>query len=202
MALTDAAARAEIHTRRIEIKGYRRDDGLFDIEGHMQDRRPTAFEMSEGWRSADQAMHDLWIRLTIDRGFNVISAEAAMPTGAFSVCHEIAPNFASLKGLRIGPGWNKAVRERVGGVRGCTHIVEMLSQVATTAIQSLWDEAEPAGTTGTEGMQQRTQQLNSCHAYRSDGPMVRRFYPAQYSGELAAVAAAGDEQAGSFPVDG
>ena len=39
MPLTPPAARETLHTRRIEINGYRRADGLFDIEAHLTDRK-------------------------------------------------------------------------------------------------------------------------------------------------------------------
>ncbi len=32
-----AASREHIHTRVVECRGYRRDDGLWDIEGHITD---------------------------------------------------------------------------------------------------------------------------------------------------------------------
>ena len=190
MGLSTPMARKPLHTRQIEMTGYEREDGLFDIEGHLQDLRPCDYRMAEGPRRADEPMHDLWIRLTLNDNFEVVEAEAAMPVGAFSVCSEIAPNFANLKGLKIGPGWNKNVRQRVGGTHGCTHIVEMLSQIATTAIQSLWGQHNSK----SEGRnvprsERRSLQLNSCYAYRSDGSMVQKFYPAQYTGELAEAAA-------------
>ena len=39
---------------------------------------------------------------------------------------------AALTGIRIGPGWRRQVQERVGGVRGCIHITELLWPLATT----------------------------------------------------------------------
>ncbi len=144
--------------------------------------------MEDDYRLPSQPMHDLWIRLTVDSEMTVVEAEAAMPQGAYATCHEIAPNFAKLKGLKIGPGWNKNVRSRVGGVNGCTHIVEMLSQIATTAIQALWELLYGNGDLPPE--ERRTNQLNTCYAYRADGPLVRNVYPAQYTGDLAAALSA------------
>ena len=40
MPLSPPAARDPLHTRRIEINGYRRADGLFDIEGRLTDTKP------------------------------------------------------------------------------------------------------------------------------------------------------------------
>ena len=41
------------------------------------------------------------------------------------------------EGLRVGPGWRRAVRARLGGVQGCTHPVELLGPLATTAYQTV-----------------------------------------------------------------
>jgi hypothetical protein len=188
MGLSTPAARKPLHTRKIEMTGYEREDGLYDIEGHLTDERPSAYRMAEGARAEGEFMHDLWIRITINRDFEVVQSEAAMPTGAFSICHEIAPSFANLVGLRIGPGWNRNVRDRVGGTNGCTHIVEMLAQIATTAIQTLWGmQNGDDGASDTPASERRSNQINTCYAYRSDSPMVLKYYPAQYTGELADV---------------
>jgi Protein of unknown function (DUF2889) len=188
MGLSTPAARKPLHTRRIEMTGYEREDGLYDIEGHLTDERPEAYRMAEGARAEGEYMHDLWIRITVNSDFEVVASEAAMPTGAFSICHEIAPNFENLVGLQIGPGWNRKVRERVGGTNGCTHIVEMLAQIATTAIQSLWGMKNAAeNNSGTALSERKSNQINTCYAYRSDSPMVLKYYPAQYTGELADV---------------
>ena len=39
MPLSPPVSRSPVHTRRIECRSYRRDDGLFDIEGHLTDRK-------------------------------------------------------------------------------------------------------------------------------------------------------------------
>ena len=35
MPLPESALREQLHTRRIECRGYRREDGLWDIEGTL-----------------------------------------------------------------------------------------------------------------------------------------------------------------------
>ena len=41
MPLTQPAERARMHTRAIEINGYSRTDGLYDIEAHLTSRSTT-----------------------------------------------------------------------------------------------------------------------------------------------------------------
>ncbi len=68
-----------LHTRRIRYEGYRRADGLWDIEGHLTDIKNHDYALKTGVRRAGQPVHSMWLRLTIDRELNVVDA-AASPT--------------------------------------------------------------------------------------------------------------------------
>ena len=183
MSLSEAAPRREIHTRTLELKAFERDDGLFDLEGQVVDKKPFDTAMRDQPRPAGMPIHDLWLRLTVNNSFEVVAAEAAMPQPAYPDCVGAVPNFSALEGLKIGPGWNKQVRERVGGTKGCTHLIEMMAQLATVAVQSLWGQVfDDEG----EGPDATTSQLDACWGYRSNGEVIRRYFPAQYTGELAA----------------
>jgi hypothetical protein len=46
MSLSPPASRDPIHDRRIDCRGYRRSDGLWDIEGHLTDTKTYAFANS------------------------------------------------------------------------------------------------------------------------------------------------------------
>ena len=121
MPLTPPATREAIHHRRIDCRGYRRADGLWDIEGHLTDVKSYPFE--NAWRGEIQPgepIHDMWLRLTLDDELTVIEVEAATAAGPFPICGAITPAFATLAGLRIGPGWRREVQRRLGGVNGCT----------------------------------------------------------------------------------
>ena len=43
MPLSAAADREHIHTRNVECRGYRRTDGLWDVEGHLTDVKAYPF---------------------------------------------------------------------------------------------------------------------------------------------------------------
>ena len=56
-----------MHTRRVEYRGYHREDGLWDIEGDMLDTKPHAFEIEgEGEWAPNEAIHQMSIRVTLD----------------------------------------------------------------------------------------------------------------------------------------
>ena len=49
------------------MHGYRRADGLFDIEGHLLDTKTYGFDNEEkGWLEPGVPLHGMWIRLTVD----------------------------------------------------------------------------------------------------------------------------------------
>jgi Protein of unknown function (DUF2889) len=186
MPLSDPAPREEIHLRRVECRGYRRADGLWDIEGRITDTKTYGFNNElRGRIEPGDPVHDMWIRLTIDEELTVVSVEAKTDSAPFALCPDVAPNYAVLAGLRIGSGWTKAVKERLGGINGCTHLVELLGPVATTAFQTIYPLRErerielglPAPRTG-----KRPPIIDTCHALRADGPIVKKRWPEFYTG--------------------
>ena len=80
----------------------------------------------------------MWIRLTVDTDLVVHDVEACTDHGPYSICGSIVASFQALKGLAIKAGWTLKTRELLGGTRGCTHLVELLGPIATTAFQTVY----------------------------------------------------------------
>lgn len=185
--LSDPAPRELLHLRDISLRGYQRADGLFDIEAHLTDTKTYGFpNVDRGGRiEAGEPLHEMRIRLTVDEHMTITACEAATLYGPHRMCPDITPNFARLAGLRIGAGFLKAARERVGGVHGCTHLVELLGQLGTTAFQTLYairaKRAKEAARDGTLSSRPPAL-LNTCHAYATDSPVVAARWPEYYTG--------------------
>ena len=177
MPLPSPAPRNLIHTRRIECKGYEREDGLWDIEANLVDTKTQAHSRRHGGRDRKpgEPVHDLWLRLTIDLDMVVHEVEACTDTGPYAICGDITANFKRLVGLKIGPGWRREIAARVGGVQGCTHLVELLGPIGTTAFQATGRarEARNAGKPITK----KPYQIGSCHVYGEDSEAVRERWP-------------------------
>ena len=185
MPLSPPADREPLHRRLIDCRGYRRKDGLWDVEGHLVDTKTYSFPNHDrGQIHAGEPLHEMWVRLTIDDDMVVQDIEAVTDHGPYRVCPDATSKFADLRGLRIAPGWNQAVKQRLGGVNGCTHLVELLGPVATVAYQTLVSlrmkklDAMP--------VERKPPVIDSCHAYRSDGEVVHRRWPKFYTGTKAA----------------
>ena len=191
-ALSAPTLREAQHFRNYAFGGYRRADGLFDIEGRMTDTKSYAFP--NDWRhtiAAGEPLHDMLIRLTLDEDFVIRDVECVTAAGPYEICPAITPAFAALKGERIGRGWSRVLREKFGGRHGCVHHVEMLRAMATVAFQTLYgwqgrrkreagldqNEGPPSGD-ATPG--RKPGFIDSCHALASDGEIVRTQYPQFY----------------------
>jgi hypothetical protein len=181
MPLPDPAPRKLLHTRTIICSGFEREDGLWDIEGHLTDVKTYSHLQRHGGRSREpgEHVHDMFIRMTVDLDMLIHDVVAVTDSGPYSVCGDITPNFKRLKGVTIGRGWRREIDARLGGVEGCTHIRELLGPVATTAFQATV-AARDARTRG-QPLTSKPYQIDSCHAYRDGGPAARERWPQLYA---------------------
>ena len=198
MPLSPPVGRQHLHTRRVVCQGFFRDDGLWDIEGRITDEK--SYEHANEWRGPlkpGDFVHDMSIRLTIDHKFTIVDAEAVTDRSPYSMCGDIAPAFRKLVGLRIGGGFHRAVRERLGGIHGCTHIVELLGPVATTAFQTVSSKKAqdlnrahrektgalpPKDPDAAPKPRRKPYMLDTCHTWASDSEVTRRWVPHFYTG--------------------
>lgn len=181
MRLSPAPRRQLAHLRDISLRGYLRQDGLLDIEGHITDiRAASTANVDRGGIAAGEPVHDMWLRVTIDGTRKIVAAEAAMTATPFDFCGGVAPNFEALVGLVIGPGFIKAANQRLHGKLGCTHLRELLPQLATVAYQtgySLRDIKDFGRSTEPIRDQngEKDSRIDSCYAMAEEGPVVARL---------------------------
>ena len=177
--------RKKLHHRTYDFQGYQRSDGLWDIEGRIVDTKTYPFANDyRGEIKPGEALHDMSIRLTIDDDFVVHDIEAATDDSPFAICPEVTPNFKRIIGCQIKTGWRQQVRKRIGATDGCTHLVELLGAMATVAFQTLYPVR--AKKAGTRKPGEKPGLLDSCYAFRSDSPVVKKSWPDVYTGEDAA----------------
>jgi len=184
--LEPTVEREPLHRRAIEISGYRREDGHYDIEAHLTDTKPQDFRLAAGVRRAGEPVHDMWLRITVDRELRIVDAAAAMDGMPYvGGCDAIVPAYRALVGLAIRPGFHQRVKDLLGGVRGCTHLTELAGMLASAAFQTLAGQ-------GLQDPQRKPFQLDGCHALATTSPVVARFYPRWYEGDEP-IAPAGEE---------
>lgn len=177
MPLSPPARRESLHTRRITLEGYQRDDGLFDVEAHLVDLKSEGFTTEERGRvEKGEPLHEMRLRVTYDERMEILACEAATEHSPYEACPSAAPAFARLVGLRMRPGFLKEAAARVGGAVGCTHLRELLQQVATTAFQTAGPVLSRRRVRdGSDGSSPRL--IDTCLAYAADGDLVARRWP-------------------------
>jgi len=182
MALPQPAEREKKHHRKIDCEGFLRSDGLYDIEVHMVDTRTYDCSYDElhrdGLIRAGEPVHDMWLRFTIDLDFLIHDVQAASEQTPFAVCPNAAAAMRELIGLRIGGGWLKQARERVGATVSCTHLMDLLGQLAATAYQTLHAALEERERQRPE--REKPPILDTCLALSSSGDVVKNLWPQFY----------------------
>ncbi len=170
--------RALKHTRTLRVDAFSRDDGLWDLDAQISDVKTLTAGLASGERAAGAPIHDLLLRITIDLSFNIVAAEAvsdAVPYPGF--CDTIGGAYQQLVGLNLFQGFRAAVKARVGGAAGCTHLTELTQFLPTAALQAFAGEVIDTRDGAHDDQQEKPFQLDRCHALRSDGAAVAQYYP-------------------------
>ncbi len=78
------------------------------------------------------------------------------------------------KGLTITRGFTSKVRKLAGGSKGCTHLLELLLAMAPAVFQGVAAHRSrtPSGANSEHTKLILKYLLNTCHAWREDGPFV------------------------------
>lgn len=180
-----------LHNRSIELQGFLRDDGLYELEARLTDRKTyDSRRFPDTTLPAGQPLHDMVVHMCFDEDLLIHAFDATMAATPYDGCREAEANFGAIAGLRIQPGFLREANHRVAGVKGCTHVRELLQQLATTAYQTvvgvrLQKQAEQGEQTSS-----RPKLLDTCAGYRADGEWVRIRWPEYY--RPAAVRAGAD----------
>lgn len=191
MPLSPPVSRQLRHRRAIRAEAFERDDGLWDIEACLTDHKPRDVVLAPGVRPKGLPIHELWLRITIDRKLTIVDAEASSEWVPYpDNCAAANPAYRALIGLNLLNDFRRHARRLLAGTTGCTHLTELCSILPTAAIQAfagdVWSTRERATDTpsgeseGADAQREPPFQLGRCHALRFDGDAVRRFYPRWY----------------------
>jgi Protein of unknown function (DUF2889) len=162
------------HERCIQVRAYARSDGLWEIDAFVRDSKTRTTTTAGQDRLAGEPIHDLHLRIVIDTAFNVLQSGAdslAVPYPGH--CDHHGDRYQALVGLNLLQGFKRAVRERLGGVLGCTHLTELADVLPTAVVQAFAGDVlrvDPDSET-------KPFQLDRCHALAADAEAVRLHYP-------------------------
>ena len=189
MALPPPSPRKLSHTRTVVYQGFDREDGLWDIEAELTDVKTFDFQVpNEVTFRANEPIHGLKIRVTLNAQLVIQDVVTSMDRIPHPECAGAPHGMHKLIGCTMGPGWRKVINQHVGGTDGCTHLREMLANMATAAYQTVpasrWHRRELAGLPQPE-ITKPPFHLGQCHSWALDSPTTQRAYPMFYKPKAA-----------------
>lgn len=120
------------HRRTVTFEVGDAGKGTVEVVGRLLDERP--------WAQRPQdlpVVHDLELVVEVSLAdFTVRRVEAVFHTYPHTECPQIAAAYQQLVGLQVGRGWTQAMRERLGGPDGCTHLRELARAMAPVLVQA------------------------------------------------------------------
>ena len=167
-----------LHRRHIDAYGYLREDGLWDIEGVIQDTKGYDLDLIDrGLVPEGGYLHHLRLTITVDDQLHIVDACAEMLDTPYLDCPGAAKHYEALVGLTIGKGWINEARQAIGRVSGCTHLTELLPVLASAAMQTIRGYHLNFTPGFIRGEQERNAMMNTCHGFRSGGRAHHKLWP-------------------------
>ena len=172
-----------VHTRQVTCRAFRLKNGYIEIEATLSDEKgqEVAFR-SRPPVLPGQFMHHMSVSMTIDSDYVIKDVKAQTLQAPWATCGGTDAAYRGLVGLRIGAGFSQQVREILGGIRGCTHVTELVSQIANTYMQASWPDRITRQMAVDRDPRRWPDKstltfVNHCHAWRQDGETMVREYP-------------------------
>lgn len=171
-SLSAPAVERELHhTRRIHYQGFKRTDGLWDMEGELIDTKAIDVLLLNGHtQPAGEPVHHMQMRVTVDERLVVHAIEVAMPSHPLNSCPLALAAMQRMVGACMAKGWRQAIDSNLGSVRGCAHLRELLMNMATATFQTILSAFTPAP--GKAPLF-----LDGCTAWDTSGAEVEQFFP-------------------------
>ena len=180
MSLPPAAPQRQLkHRRQIDVQVYSRGNGLWEVDAVLTDTKTRDVPMATGLRPAGTPIHDMLLRLVVNERLDILEAGSDTRWMPYpGICNKHGDVYGQLVGLNLLQSFHKAVRQKLGGVRGCTHITEMAQVLPTAVVQAF--AGDVIDTRGLADDASQPFQIDRCHALRSSGEVVRQFHPRWY----------------------
>ena len=121
MPFSTPVKRELYHHRTVDCKGYKREDGLWDIEGYLLDTKSYTIQNRDrgGQIAAGEPIHSMGLRITLDEDLHIHAVDAVISESPFNICPRITDSFKALEGIKIGPGWTLKTKAMFAGSKGC-----------------------------------------------------------------------------------
>ena len=170
--------REELHHRKIDLRFYSRSDGLYEVVAELLDTKshPFKLQLRDEPLPAGAPVHHMVMTMVVDEDLVVKDINAQMKATPFGVCLGAQGTLSGVIGLQIGSGWTKKIKDLLGGSASCTHLMELLGPMATTAFQGIAPKRLQA-VEKPENEHMRVVKVNSCYAYAEHREVIAALWP-------------------------
>lgn len=168
----------KVHSRNIDVSTYEYDGQRIIVEGILRDDRFQDTYLMTGEKFPPGAIHHMAIRLLINCSNLLIEdIDVELITIPREICRETLNCLAKIKGMTIARGFTVEVKKLAGGPKGCTHLVALLLAMAPAIFQgyAAYQAQKPSSPDPERAKMILLFLLNTCHAWREDGPNVELF---------------------------
>ena len=175
MASLEKLKGEKVHTRSIRIESYSVDEDRVILEGTLEDTRFRPIYTIAKQRREAGKVHGMVVRLLLGGMPTVIlDAEAEMPTVPMEGCRQAIDSVKELIGLPVVYGFSKAVKDRLDGPAGCSHLTSLILTMGSAAVQGTAANRgkSPLPPEAREAMLEYVK--DSCCVWRGDGDHYRK----------------------------
>lgn len=168
----------KLHTRNIEVTTYDYDGQRILVEGFLKDDRFQESHVITGEKFPSGPIHHMAIRLLVNCSNLLIEdVDVDLISVPREVCRGTIDCLAPIKGLTITKGFTAKVKKMAGGNKGCTHLVELILAMAPAVFQGFgaYQSQKPAEFDSDQARMIYQFLVNTCRAWREDGPFVEIF---------------------------
>jgi len=168
-----------VHERRLEFSSYAVENDQVIVEGWLKDDRFVQRYQVDGSLSPPGKVHRICVRLLLGGWpLSILDAEAEMPFVPHDECPATQDTVKGIIGLTITHGYGDRVLERLGGVKGCAHMVQLIIAMGNAALHGYWTQKlqHPLELPETpDELPELDYVIGSCMLWRKDGPMIQKI---------------------------
>jgi hypothetical protein len=174
MAIENQPKDRQIHSRGIEVTTYTAGAGAVIVEGRLTDTRFKPTYYLSGDMRPPGIVHNMVIRMRVAGiDLTIEDIDVVMDAVPREECRETLNALLPVKGMQIKAGFTEQVKARVGGPKGCTHLVALLLAMAPAAVQGAWAAMAQNPIDPSQYSDKALEILeDTCWIWRSGGPLM------------------------------
>jgi len=174
MAIDKQPTERRIHSRGIDVTTYTAGSDAVIVEGRLNDTRFKPTYYLSGDMRPPGTVHEMVIRMRVAGiDLTIQDIDVVMDTVPREECRETLNSLLPVKGMQIKAGFTEQVKARVGGPKGCTHLVALLLAMAPAAVQGAWAAMAQKPIDPSQYSDKALEILeDTCWLWRSGGPLM------------------------------